>query len=247
MTSEVVVLPDVDAVMWEAASRVAAAGRAAMAERGRFTLALSGGSTPRELFRLLAMGEWMIRVPWEATHIFWADDRCVPPDDPDSNYGVARATLLSRLPTPPEQIHRWFGDAPDPTAEAARYAAELREHTDAGAGGMPRLDLILLGMGDDGHTASLFPRSPALAVEGEPTATSESSAPPTQRLTLTYPALNAARNVIFLVAGAGKAVTLARVLDGRAAADELPARGVRPNDGALTWLVDEAAAARLTR
>jgi 6-phosphogluconolactonase len=245
MTREVRVLPDANAVAWEAAARLTAAARRAVQARGRFTLALSGGATPLRLFALLGMGEWLVRAPWEQTHIFWADERCVPPDHPDSNYGAARAALLLRLPTPAEQIHRWYGEAPDPEAEARRYADVLRRHSDRAADGMPRLDYILLGMGTDGHTASLFPHTAALRVADAPTAANYVPQLAATRLTLTFPALNAARAVLFLVTGAEKAHTLARVLEGPAQPDELPAQGVQPRDGTLTWLVDAAAAAQL--
>lgn len=246
MKPEVVVLHNADAVAWEAAARIAAAGQAAVQARGRFTLVVSGGETPLRLFRLLAMSEWLVRLPWEQTHLFWADERCVPPDHPDSNYGAFRAALLGRLPTPPEQIHRWHGEAPDPQAEAIRYAAVLRAHTDIAPNEMPCLDLILLGMGADGHTASLFPHSPALAALSTPTAANQGPPPNTRRLTLTLPALNAARAVLFLVTGEVKAATLARVLEGPPALDDLPAQAVRPTNGTLTWLVDAAAAVGLT-
>ena len=244
---EVLVLTDRAALAWEAAARVAGAGQAAVRERGRFTLALSGGNTPLELYRLLAMSEWLVRVPWEQTHIFWADERCVPPDHPDSNYGAARAALLDRLPVPPEQIHRWYGEAPEPASEAARYAGELRAHTESDAAGMPRIDLLLLGMGPDGHTASLFPHSPTLKVTEVPTAAPHVSERGGYRLTLTFPVLNAARSAVFLVSGEGKAETLARVLEGPSTPDELPAQAVRPRGGTLAWLVDAAAASQLSR
>ncbi len=231
MTHEVQVLPDAQAVAWEAAARLAAAARQAVQARGRFTLALSGGSTPLKLFALLGMGEWLVRVPWEQAHIFWADERCVPPDHPESNYGAARAALLSRLPTP--------------EADAHRYAHVLRRHSDLAADGMPRLDLVLLGMGADGHTASLFPRTAALRVTDAPTAANHVPQLKATRLTLTFPALNAARAVLFLVTGAEKAAALARVLAGPQEPEELPAQGVRPRDGTLAWLVDAAAAAEL--
>lgn len=245
MTRELVVLPDADAVAWEAAARLTTAARQAVQARGCFTLALSGGATPLRLFSLLSMGEWLVRLPWEQAHIFWADERCVPPDHPQSNYGAARAALLTRLPTPTEQIHRWHGEAPDPEAEARRYADVLRRHSDRAANGMPRLDLILLGMGADGHTASLFPRTAALRVTDAPTAANHVPRLGATRLTLTFPALNAARAVLFLVTGVEKAQTLARVLEGPSQPEDLPAQGVRPSDGTLTWLVDAAAAAEL--
>jgi 6-phosphogluconolactonase len=247
VTAEIVVAPDEDALAWEAAGRVAAHAAAAVRQRGRFTLALSGGSTPLRWSRLLALAEWVVRVPWGQADIFWADERCVPPDHPDSNYGAARAALLDRLPLESEHIHRWYGEASDLHGEAIRYAAELRAHCDVTAAGVPRLDMVLLGMGTDGHTASLFPRSPALAITDRPAAANHVQPLDADRLTLTYPALNAAGSVVFLVAGVGKAGTLAAVLEGPARPRDLPAQGVRPDAGSLLWLVDAAAAAGLAR
>jgi 6-phosphogluconolactonase len=221
--------------------------RAAIAARGRYSVALSGGSTPRQLYRALAErgpGE----IPWPAIHLFWGDERAVPPDHPQSNYRAARAELLSKVPVPAANVHRLRGEE-TPERAAALYEEELRRFFGFAAGSegghFPRFDLILLGMGDDGHTASLFPHSPALD-EGERWVVANPvPALATTRLTLTLPVLNAAACVLFLVAGTGKAATLAEVLEGQARPRELPAQAVRPVDGELIWMLDQAAAARL--
>jgi 6-phosphogluconolactonase len=238
---------DADALAWAAATRLTGTATAAVRQRGRFTIALSGGSTPSKLFQVLALGEWAVRFPWPYTHVFWADERCVPPEHEDSNFGAARRALLGRVPVPEEQIHRWHGEHPEPHTEAERYAAVLREHVEPFRDGNPRFDLILLGMGADGHTASLFPHSPALSLNAQPAAANYIDKLASHRLTLTYPAINAAREILFLVAGQDKAGMLSRVLEGPRDLQELPSQAVAPVDGTLTWLVDEAAVARLNR
>lgn len=213
--------------------------RLAEAAPERFSVALSGGSTPRALYERLAAAEMAERIPWRKVHLFWGDERCVPPDHPDSNYGLTAAALLRHIPLPPENIHRIAGELP-PAEAARRYEAELR----AFFGETPAFDLVFLGMGEDGHTASLFPGSPALneshrwAVEVEHTV-----APPplVWRVTLTFRVLNAARRVVFLVSGAAKAAMFAQVWRG----GDFPAAQIRPQDGELLWLVDRDAAARL--
>jgi 6-phosphogluconolactonase len=213
--------------------------REAASAPGGFTLALSGGSTPKALYELLAREEKSARIPWEQTHIFWSDERCVPPSDSQSNYRMAHETLLSRVSVPAEHVHRMRGeDEPERAAEA--YAAELENHFD---GGDPRLSLVLLGMGDDGHTASLFPHTPALADTSHTVAANYVEKLASHRLTMTLRTLNAAATVIFLVSGEAKAAALNSVFESGAIQDEpLPARLVQPAQGELVWLVDEAAA-----
>ena len=208
--------------------------------RRRFAVALAGGSTPRAAYALLATEEFAARVDWSRVHVFWGDERCVPPDDPDSNYRMAREALLDKIPIPTENVHRIRGELP-PDEAAAAYQAELEAVL--GAGG--RFDLVLLGMGVDGHTASLFPGTAALH-EGERWVVAafvdKLSA---WRVTLTPVVLNAAAQVTFVVSGAGKAEQLREVLAGPYQPDVLPAQMVRPTDGRLLWLVDAAAAAHL--
>jgi 6-phosphogluconolactonase len=216
--------------------------------RGRFAVALTGGSSPVGLYRLLAAAPYREQVDWDAVLFFFGDERCVPPDHADSNYRMAHETLLARIPAPDEHIFRMAGErCGEPAAEeyASRFARALQGS--AAPEGWPRLDLVLLGMGEEGHTASLFPGMPALDETRRAvlwTAIPPGTRPDVSRLTLTLPVLNAARHVMFLVSGAGKAQAAHAVLaelPGPAA--PLPAGRVRPSDGSLTWLIDRAASA----
>ena len=216
----------------------------AVGVRGRFTVALSGGSTPNGVYGLLAdsKADFRAHVPWDRLHVFWGDERHVPPDHPESNYHMAHEALLARVPVPPENVHRIPAENPDATQAAEEYAKGLREFFRLEAGQFPRFDLILLGMGADGHTASLFPGTTAVFEE-----TSLVVAPWIEkfkafRITLTPPVLNHAACVIFLVSGEEKAETLRAVLQGPYQPERLPAQLLRPVNGRLLWLVDRAAA-----
>jgi 6-phosphogluconolactonase len=236
---DVRVLDGLPALARAAAEEWRARAGAAVAASGRFAVALSGGSTPRALYALLASAEAPFRdaLPWDRTHVFFADERAVPPHHPHSNYGMARDALLAHVPLPPGSVHRMRGED-DPALAARAYEEELR----ALLGPAPRLDLVLLGLGADGHTASLFPGSPLLAERSRLVAAAEAGLEPlVRRVTLTLPVLEGAGRVLFLVAGARKAAALARVLRGGEGADPPPAARVRPAAGAL-WLVDRAAA-----
>lgn len=217
----------------------------AVSQRGRFLVVLAGGNTPRRLYRLLTTGPFLERVPWQVTHWFWGDERCVPPDDPESNYGQARALLFEHVPAPETNIHRIRGEL-DPQQAAADYAQALRRFADPGLL-WPRFDLVLLGLGADGHTASLFPGSPP--DPGPDTATLVVTAAyagrPTQRITLTPRVFNDARHVLFLVSGAEKAEALAATLEGSHDPVRRPAQRIHPSHGRVTYLVDRAAAALL--
>lgn len=240
--AQVRIAPEPGALMRLAAEELARRAEAAIAARGRFTLALAGGGTPRRLYALLAdPGEpWRGRLPWAMTHVFFGDERHVHPDHPDSNYGMARAALLSKVPLPPDRVHRIRGEVTDAAAAAADYERELRRVFDLAPGERPRLDVVLLGMGPDGHTASLFPGSDALEERTRLAAAPWVERLRAHRITLTLPVLDEARAVIFLVAGADKAERVAQVLGG--AGGELPAARVRPVRGDLLWLLDAAAA-----
>ncbi len=225
----------------EAAARwVATCLKQAVRHRGVAHLALSGGSTPRPLFRLLATPEWLTAVPWSQVHVWWADERCVPPDHHESNYGMAYHLLLRHVPV--RHIHRLHGEAPDPEAAARAYEDELRRVFGLGPRARPRFDLILLGMGADGHTASLFPGTAALAEQRRLVVVGQAPHPPRQRLTLTLPVLNRASWVLFLVTGAEKGPALAQVWQAPPDRPPLPAALVQPRRGSVIWLVDEAAA-----
>jgi 6-phosphogluconolactonase len=222
-------------------------GRAleAVAAGGAFRVVLSGGSTPRSLFSLLAGEPYRAQLPWDAIHFFWGDERPVPPDHPDSNYGMARETLLSRVPVPPANVHRIPGEEQDAGAAAAAYERTLKGFFRLTGEERPRFDLVYLGLGPDGHTASLFPGTKALHEERRLVVANWIGKLYTHRITLTAPLLNAAALVVFLVAGADKAVPLKAVLEGPREPDQLPAQLVRPEGGRLVWLVDRSAAARL--
>ncbi len=240
---EIVVLPDADAVAGEAATRVAAAMRDAVAARGRCVLALSGGSTPRRLHaRLVAMGA--DALPWADTYVVFGDERCVPPDDPASNFGMARETLLAHVPVPDAHVLRMEGERP-PADGAERYEATLRAlATRLGVGDDDALlDVVLLGMGADGHTASLFPGDPALdeATRWVLDVRAPADYAPRDRLTLTPPALARARTVLVLAGGAEKRDAVARARGDADAHDALPVARVRGR-ARTTWLLDRAAA-----
>jgi 6-phosphogluconolactonase len=220
-----------DELSLEAARHMVAAAHDALARQGWFTLALAGGSTPRRAYELLATAPLAGEMHWQQTHVFFGDERCVPPDDPESNYGMARRALLAHVPIPADHIHRMHGE--DPPEQAARaYEDELR---DTFAPGVVRFDLVLLGVGPDGHTASLFPGSPACTATARLVAAAPTPAlePCVPRITLTFPALNAAREVLFLVAGAQKADVMARVLAGD---ENLPAARVQPRETLAIWV-----------
>lgn len=241
-TPAVRVLPGPDELAAAAADEVVAALRARVRDDGVAHVALSGGSTPRALFQQLVRRP--SDVPWARVHVWWGDERCVPPDDPASNHHLAREHLLRPLGAqgpPAAQVHRIRGEDP-PRRAAAAYERELERVL----GPRGALDLVLLGLGTDGHTASLFPGEPALEERERLVATSRAPVPPHERVTLTYPALAAARRALFLVAGADKAGPLRRVLDARGAgAGAPPAARVSLRSGELLWMVDRAAAREL--
>jgi 6-phosphogluconolactonase len=211
---------------------------AAVGERGRFAVALSGGKTPRAMLETLGRRT----LDWSRIHFFWSDERCVGPEDPNSNYGMARAALLDRAEVPVSNVHRMKGEL-DPQEGARDYAEQLRIFFST----PPIFDLVYLGLGPDGHTASLFPGTTALHVADKPCVANRVDGPVASpwRLTLTYPAINAARRVRFLVEGAEKADILKQVVESPRDIERYPAQGVAPANGDLVWLVDAAAAALL--
>ena len=207
-------------------------------------VALAGGSTPGRLYELMSQQPLRAHTDWTKWHVFWGDDRMVPPSDPNSNVLLAQQNLLARVPIPSARVHRVPTELGDPDLAAAQYEQEIRAVFDPKPGEVPRFDLILQGLGSDGHTASLFPGFPTLdeqerLVVGSPPGTLP---PPVPRVTFTLPLINAARTVVFLVAGGDKAPIVAQVLAGDTS---LPATRVRPVDGELWWFVDAAAASLL--
>ncbi len=219
-----------------AARDFAAKAESAMGERGSFAVALAGGSTPKATYEILA-SDYADRLDWGRVHVFFGDERTVPPDHEDSNYRMAREALLSRVPV--GSVHRMRGELP-PAEAAAAYEEDLREFFGASED-PPSFDLILLGIGEDGHTASLFPQTSALEVHDRWVVANPVLKLETTRLTLTVPVINAARTVNFLVAGGGKANALREILQGDADPREYPAKLVQPTGGPV-WMVDRAAA-----
>jgi len=242
------IVPDQPALAQAVAELVAAGAVTAIADRGRFTLSLAGGSTPRAAYTLLAGDSFARRIDWSRVLLLWGDERCVPPDEPLSNYRMVREALLERVPIPPANVYRIRAET-DPREAAADYEGVLREllgadaTTDAPADGP---DLVLLGIGEDGHTASLFPAHTAVKATRRWVVAEYIGAVSMWRVTLTPVVLNAARQVVFVVGGAAKADVLGQVLEGPFTPDRLPAQVVRPDRGRLTWVVDRAAAAQLT-
>lgn len=237
---------DLDALSRAAAEETSALVRGAVRARGWCSIALSGGSTPKRLFEVLAQaGGDAAALPWEYVDLWWGDERTVPPDHDDSNFRMAREALIDPLALPASHVHRMAGEHTDPEVAAHAYSREL-----VGALGSPPIfDLVLLGLGSDGHTASLFPGSPALRETTRWVVANPVESPlvggQTVRLTLTAPVINAARHVWFLVAGADKAAATAAVLEGPRDPERYPAQLVAPSDGELLWWVDAAAAAQL--
>jgi len=237
MDAEIVIMPDPEALAREAAQRFKTLALEAAESRGRFSVALSGGSTPDALYRLLAEEPHRGQIPWEQVHLFWGDERCVSADDPGSNFRLANQALIAHVPIPPENIHRIRGEL-EPQAAARAYERELQDFF---CGPKPRFDLVLLGLGGDGHTASLFPGSGALDETERLAVAVEAHYQdrPAQRVTLTLPAINTARQILFLVTGSTKAEIVQAVLEGPDGC--FPAQRIHPSAGQLTWLMDEEA------
>jgi 6-phosphogluconolactonase len=240
------IFPDPERLIQSAAEKVVRLGAEAIQKNGIFTLALSGGSTPRPLYALLAKGTFATSIDWSRVHLFWGDERCVPPDDPRSNYRMVRESLLDVVPIRPANIHRIHGED-EPKGVAAAYEQELRIFFGCAAADGPPLkgfDLVLLGMGKDGHTASLFPGLPA--VNEQARWVMALFVEPIWRITLTPVVINKAKNVILIISGSEKAERLHRVIEGPLQPELMPVQVIRPAQGQLLWLVDEAAAGRLT-
>jgi len=229
-----------------AAEEFVRAARTAIGAQGRFTVALSGGSTPKALYSLLASN--YADFVWNRVFLFFGDERHVPPTDPESNYRMVEESLLAKIKPaiPPENVFRVPAENPDAATAAADYEAQLRRFFELRSGELPRFDLILLGLGPDGHTASLFPDSAALDEQSRLVVANWVAKFNTHRITFTFPVLNRAAEVMFLVSGADKAEMLHQVLEVKNA-PPLPSQRVEPSDGKLLWMLDEAAAAKLTR
>ncbi len=241
MSTLVVVEESPQALIESAATQIVKLSRDSIATRDSFSIALAGGSTPRALYELLASEPYASNIDWQKTHVFFGDERAVAPDDELANYKMAQESLLSKIAIPAENVHRMEAEREDLESAARDYEEILKAHWP--------LDLVLLGMGDDGHTASLFPNSPVLS---ESTllcaATPEATLKPyLRRLTLTFPAINAARNIWIIVTGESKAARLQNVFEGARDTASTPVAGVEPQNGELVWMLDESAAALLKK
>ena len=235
------VCADLEALSHTAADIFAAEARKAVQVRGRFVAALAGGNTPHRTYELLAQEPFRDLIPWQNTHIFWGDERCVPADDPRNNASMAHQALLNHVPIPAKQVSPMVCDS-SPQGAAAEYEALLRDFFDTGP---PRFDLVLLGLGENGHTASLFPGTSVLEERQSWVSEVYVSEEMLYRLTLTAPAINQAALVVFLVSGYSKATILRNVLEDASDPSSLPARLIKPAHGELLWLVDRDAASLL--
>jgi 6-phosphogluconolactonase len=216
----------------------------AIAARGQFLTALSGGGTPRPLYELLARLPYRDQIDWSKVYVFWGDERCVSRDDPGNNYFQAKQALFDHIPLPTDNIHRIASEL-EPEDAAKDYARVLKDFAESPYE-WPRFDLVLLGMGDDGHTASLFPSSQVEAKSATIAVTANYQDRPAKRVSLTPLVFNAARRVVFLAVGKSKSETLASILNGEYHPELLPAQRICPTDGEVLWLVDEAAAGKLS-
>ena len=234
---------DIDTLSQEAARYVVRVASESITTHGRFTLALAGGSTPKKLYGLLASEPYRDQINWALTEIFWSDERCVPPDSEDSNYHLAQEVLLSKVPISAAQIHRMPADADDHDQASLTYIQEIQRIF--GTNGIPSFDLLQLGMGPEGHTASLFPHQASLHEQTRLIMPVTVPKPPPPRLTFTPLLLNAAAHILFLVTGQDKADALQAVLEGEYNPDEYPAQIIRPTQGEVTWMLDPAAASKL--
>ena len=231
-----------------AAKEVARIAAEAASSRGVFSIALSGGSTPKMLYALMAEHPSLRNsLPWDKMNVFFGDERHVGPGHADSNYQMAADSMLSKVPLRPEQIHRIKGEYPDAAQAAAEYEDVIRRQFSLQSGNFPRFDVVLLGMGNEGHTLSLFPGTKALHETQRIVASNWVGKLYTDRITLTAPAANAAANVIFMVTGSDKACALKAVLEGPQEPEQLPAQMIQPSNGSLYWLIDAAAASLLSK
>jgi len=244
---EIRILPDGAAIAKRAAQEFVQVARAAVIAKGSFNVALAGGSTPKALYTLLVNDPTLrSQVPWEKMHLFFGDERHVPPDHPDSNFRMATEAMISKSPLKPEQVTRIKAENPDADQAALEYEKTLREYFHLKPGDYPRFDLVLVGMGNEGHTLSLFPGTKALHADGRIVVGNWVGKLYTDRITLTAPAASNSAEILFMVTGADKAPALKGVLEGPFEPDQLPAQSLQPLNGTLLWLVDTAAGSMLT-
>ena len=244
MAVDITVFDRSEELFKKAAEKIITIGREAIRSKGRFTLTLSGGNTPKGVYTALASAEFKNELEWGKVHVFWGDERPVVQTHPDSNYRMAKESLLDHVAIPPGNIHRIAGEE-DSMLAAQQYEDELREFFDTPDGGMPVFDLILLGMGDDGHTASLFPDSEAIKINDRLVVENYVKKLNTHRITFTFSLINNAKNVLFLVTGSSKSKALRQVLRQSDTEQVLPSVLVQPKNGSLLWFLDKDAAAEL--
>jgi len=244
---EIRILPDGLAIAKRAAQEFVQAAAAAVRAKGSFNVSLAGGSTPKALYSLLVNDPTLrSQVPWDKLHLFFGDERHVPPDHPDSNFRMATEAMISKSPLKPAQVTRIKAEYPDAEKAALEYEKALREYFKLKDAEYPRFDLLLVGMGNEGHTLSLFPGTKALHPDGRIVVSNWIGKLYTERITLTAPAANNAAEIIFMVTGADKACALKAVLEGPFEPEQLPAQLLQPKNGKLLWLVDAAAGSMLT-
>lgn len=246
MEREIRILPDGAAIARRAAQEFVQAAAAAVRAKGSFNVSLAGGSTPKALYSLLVNDPTLrSQVPWDKIHLFFGDERHVPPDHPDSNFRMATEAMISKSPLKPDQVTRIKGEYPDADQAAFEYERALREYFKLKNGEYPRFDLLLAGMGNEGHTLSLFPGTKALHADGRIVVSNWIGKLCTERITLTSPAASNAAEIIFMATGTDKACALKAVLEGPFEPEQLPAQLLQPKKGKLLWLVDAAAGAML--
>ncbi len=243
VASELLIVDSPASMAVTAADIFAKTAKDCVGRKGRFAVAISGGSTPRATHRLLAEQPYRSEIPWTAVHIFWVDERCVPQDSKASNYGVAKKDLVDRVPILPQQVHPMTGDT-SPEQAAIAYQKKLKAFFRADKGGLPIFDLIFLGVGKDGHTASMFPGQQALDEKENWVVAVKGGDPDVSRITMTYPVLNRASQVVLFVSGKQKAAVVKAVLEDKHT--DLPAQRIQPANGKLTWLLDHDAASLLS-
>ncbi|HEX4378616.1 MAG TPA: 6-phosphogluconolactonase [Candidatus Acidoferrum sp.] len=242
---QIQIFPDVNDIAARAAELILAAATAAVKENGRFTIALAGGSTPKTLYSLLAAEPYFSVMPWDKTYLFFGDERHVPPDDKDSNFRMANESMISKLSLKPEQVHRIKTENPDPEKAAQEYEQLLTSFFGLSSGQLPRFDVILIGMGDEGHMLSLFPGTKALHDDGRLVKSNWIGKLYTWRVTVTAPVANNSALAIFMVTKPDKALALKGVLEGPYEPEQLPSQLLQPANGKAFWLIDTAAAAKL--
>jgi 6-phosphogluconolactonase len=244
---EIYILKDNPAIARRAAEEFVKVAQSAVQQHGSFSVALSGGSTPKLLYSLLATDAALrAKVPWDKIQLFFGDERQVGPDDAQSNFKMASETMITKAPLKPEQVHRMKGEYPDAEQAAKEYEQDLRAHFHLNNAELPRLDLVLAGMGEEGHTLSLFPGTKALHAQGRTVVRNWVGKLYTDRITITAPVANNAKMILFMVAGKEKALALKAVLEGPYEPEQLPAQLLQPTNGKLLWLVDEAAGSMLS-